>query len=425
MTNTVSTLNGYFKEVYADKIEDLVPSRVLMHNDAKFVKKSKQNGNQYHQPVVLTSEHGFTYETSGAGAFAINSAVAATHKDAVVTGSQILLETRLDYETAARGNGSPKAFGAVTKHIVRNMLNSFYKRCEIEYFYGGSHTRWGGVFRIGSQVTDSGTTQIYNVHAETWAPMIMAGLENATFDVYDDDGTAEAPSTKLNATTAVTVSKVDFANKRVTLTGVEAELDALASPSGTATYAYFEGQFGKQMVGLTQQVNNTGTLFGIAGGTYSLWQGNEVSAGSTSLTFSKAIAAVDAPAGRGLDEDFCLYVSQGAWTNLMTDQAALRRYGAEMSMKQGAKALSFAGQTGDIEIKPHGFIKDGMALGVPKGKVQRLGATDMTFKVPGMDEDFLYQLPSNAGYGMRAYANLAIFQPGPAHCLLIDDIVNA
>jgi len=426
VTNTVSTLSGYFKEVYADKVEDLVPQGSHIYNATPFVPREKQNGNSYHQPVVLTHEHGFTYAAASAGAFAINAAVAATHKDATVVGTQLLLETRIDYETAARGSGSPKAFGAVTQHIVQNMMNSFYKRLEIQYLYGGSNPRWSGVFRFGSQTDDSGTTQTYNVYAETWAPCIMAGLEGCKLDIYDDDGTNGAPSTKLNTTAAVVVQSVDFANKRVTVTGVEAELDTLVSAPATACYAFFEGAFGAEMVGLSTIAANTGTLFGIAGGTYSMWTGSEVSAGSTNLTFSKVIKAYDEPAGKGLDGDATLYVPQRAWSNMMTDQAALRRYGAQRDIRQGARGLVFEGQTGQIRIQPHGMIKQGMAVGIPDGSCKRLGATDITFRVPGMEEEqFLYQLPSNAGYGIRAYANQAIFTPQINGCVLIDDIVNS
>jgi len=59
--NTVDTLNGLFKEVYADNIENLVPDGVKLYNMIPFNKESKALGNLYHQPVVLGLEHGITY----------------------------------------------------------------------------------------------------------------------------------------------------------------------------------------------------------------------------------------------------------------------------------------------------------------------------------------------------------------------------
>lgn len=51
--NTVATLNGLFKEIYADKLENLIPDGVRMLKEIEFVSKDKQLGNNYHQPVVL------------------------------------------------------------------------------------------------------------------------------------------------------------------------------------------------------------------------------------------------------------------------------------------------------------------------------------------------------------------------------------
>lgn len=43
--NTIATLNGNFKEVYADKIKNLIPDGVFLYNNIPFIQESKQNGN--------------------------------------------------------------------------------------------------------------------------------------------------------------------------------------------------------------------------------------------------------------------------------------------------------------------------------------------------------------------------------------------
>jgi hypothetical protein len=48
--NTLTTLNGLFKEVYASKLENLIPDGVILLNMIPFVKKDAQPGNLYHQP---------------------------------------------------------------------------------------------------------------------------------------------------------------------------------------------------------------------------------------------------------------------------------------------------------------------------------------------------------------------------------------
>lgn len=47
--NTFSdTLNGLFKETYADKVENLIPDGVKLMKDVSFMAKQKQPGNLYH-----------------------------------------------------------------------------------------------------------------------------------------------------------------------------------------------------------------------------------------------------------------------------------------------------------------------------------------------------------------------------------------
>jgi hypothetical protein len=46
--NTVGTLNGFFKESYADKLGELIPDGVKLMNRLKFMSKDKQPGNLYH-----------------------------------------------------------------------------------------------------------------------------------------------------------------------------------------------------------------------------------------------------------------------------------------------------------------------------------------------------------------------------------------
>lgn len=58
--NNVTTLNGLFKEVYSERIKDLVPDGVSLYNDINF-EESKKLGNTYHQPVILSQEHGKQY----------------------------------------------------------------------------------------------------------------------------------------------------------------------------------------------------------------------------------------------------------------------------------------------------------------------------------------------------------------------------
>ena len=62
--NTVGTLNGFFKETYADRLAELIPDGVKLLNKIKFMSKDKAPGNLYHQPIILGLEHGVTFAGS-------------------------------------------------------------------------------------------------------------------------------------------------------------------------------------------------------------------------------------------------------------------------------------------------------------------------------------------------------------------------
>jgi hypothetical protein len=46
--NNLTTLNGLFKERYADKLRDIIPDGVKLLKEIDFVSKDKQNGSLYH-----------------------------------------------------------------------------------------------------------------------------------------------------------------------------------------------------------------------------------------------------------------------------------------------------------------------------------------------------------------------------------------
>lgn len=59
--NTATTLNALYKDVYADKLKDLVPSATKLINLVPFKLVDKQLGLRYVQPVILGLENGITY----------------------------------------------------------------------------------------------------------------------------------------------------------------------------------------------------------------------------------------------------------------------------------------------------------------------------------------------------------------------------
>lgn len=401
--NTMATLNGLFKEVYADKLEQLIPEGLKVYNDIQFVGKEKMPGNFYHQPVILGAELGFTHSGQDDGAFSLESTVAGQIKDAQVKGYQTVLRSSMSYSVLSRASSAgARAFESATKYIVANMVRSFGKRCEIQMLYGQDS--------LGIVSGVSGL--IVTLTTASWAAGIWAGMKNMPVDIYDTTGATLRVST--------TVTSVDLDARTVTLAAVTGIV--------ATDILLFKGALGNEMAGIKKIISNTGTLFNISASTYELWKGNTYSAGGGALSFSKIQSAIAKAVEKGLDSDVKVLVNVKTWANLLNEQAALRMYDQSFSvnkLENGAQSITFFGQNGLVEIIPSIYIKEGEAFVLPMDELLKVGSTDMTFNLPGSNDQFFRQLENSAGVEIRAYSDFALFSNAPGKMVLISNIVNS
>lgn len=427
MTNIVSTLNGLFKEQYADKLMTLVPDGVKLLKMVKFIESSKELGRFYHQPVLLAQEHGVTYAQANGDAFSLNAAIAARLQDAQVAGSQLLLRSAISYEAAVRASNDKKAFVKATSLLVENMLNSISKRLEIALLYGQT-----GLASSVTTANINATSTTLTIPAASWAPGIWSGAENAVLVAYNG-------TTRLNAadTAGYTVSSVDLVNRTVVVTASGADITAIDAASGSITLYFLSavqgtggGQAFHEFAGLDKIMTNTGSLFNIDASAYALWKSNTYSAGGAALSLTKILNAVAYGVERGLDEDVVCLLSAKTWANIASDQAALRIYDQSYKpskLENGASEFVFNGQNGRIEIHTSIYVKEGEAFIFPLRRLKRIGAIDVSFKMPGrsQQEDFFVELQSQAGYELRCYTDQALFCDSPAKMVKITSIVNS
>jgi len=165
------------------------------------------------------------------------------------------------------------------------------------------------------------------------------------------------------------------------------------------------------MKGLDSILTTSASLFGIVNTTYALWKGNAVSV-SGRLTFAKLLSALNVPVMKGLQEKLTVFVPVATWQNLNSDQAALRRYDGSYSKENaemGAKNIKFIGQSGEVEIVAHPFLKENEAFAIPVDKYRRCGACEVTFKTPGKGDDIFLNLENNFGFEIRCLTNQALF----------------
>jgi hypothetical protein len=399
--NNLSTLNGLFKEVYADKLRNLIPDGVKVLKMIDFVQKDQQNGSLYHQPVVLGLEHGVTFSTGG-DAFTLNAAIAGQIKDAQVQGAQLVLRSILSYTAASRSvGGGQKAFEDATKFLVGNMLRSVTRKLEIEMLYGQS----------GYGIVGSTAGAVVTVTTPSWAPGIWVGAEGMPIEVRSADD--------LTSRGTATISSVNMDNRTLTL-------DSLPGGTVATDVIWHYGANGNEFAGIHKILTNTGTLFNISAASYALWKGNSYDAAGA-LSFSKITSAIARAVEKGLDGAVTVLVNPRAWSNLLSEQAALRMYDSSYKpaeLATGSESIKFYGQNGMVEITPSIFVKEGSAYILAKDDWMRVGSTEVTFKRPGQGDEFFRDLESAAGYELRCFTDQAAFCSAPGRQVVITGIVN-
>lgn len=421
---TTTTLNGLYKEVYADRIKDLVPESDVLLNMDNFVSKDQREGNKYHQPVVLALPTGATW---GVGVVTLVNAIASQMGDAQVQGSAITHRDLLAYDAAAKAaKGGKQSFAEATSLIVKNLVKATSKFLELDLLYGGD-----GVAETASSANTNATTQVVTITLATWAPAVFSGMENSVVNFYN--GSVIVGATAADQLFTITAQNVVPASATVggtiTVTGTAAGITALNALSGTTLDIYFNTAFGNQMVGLkTILRTSSGLLFNVNMTSYSLWQANSYDVGSTQLTFGKIQAALALGVNRGLDSDSITLVSPNTFANLVDEQSGARLYDSSYSGQKGEngfKKLEFFGPNGVNTIQPHIFMQQGFAMIIPKDEVIRMGPVEnVTNTLPGMPGDFFVQSQTYAAYELRCYANQAIFIEAPAHAVILTGIVN-
>jgi hypothetical protein len=428
---TVTTsLNGNFKNVYGDKIQDLVPETdILYRNDRiKFVSKKGREGLQFNQPVMVALPSSATWGLNGP---TLNSPIAMQLANATVTGSAITMRDVLSYDSAARAATSDAAFEGTVGLVLRTLFKAHAKLAEMDLLYGnGSITYGNGVAMFSSSaVVSSSANAAITVSYGTWAPAMLSGFQNALLDAYET-GVGKINTNAALAIVSVSVTPVSSSvGGVVTVSGNSTDISALVATNGTNVDYYWYNAYGNNMVGIAGILKNTGTLFGISAASYDLWQSNTFACGSTQLTFSKLQQAVALAVSRGLDETVMSLVSPVTFADLVNEQAGARRYDSSYSPKkneQGTEALTYWGPSGKIEVIPHMFCHQGEAYILPPEEAIKVGPLDhISPTLPGIDGDIFFQSPTQASYEVRLFSDFGLLINAPAKCTVVTNITNS
>ncbi len=421
-SNTLATLNGLFKEVYGDTVENLIPNGVELMKDIPFVKSDKRLGQEYNQPVIVGQEQGFSYGGTDGTAFDLNDAVPGQVKNASVISYEFVLRTSISVGAVSRSMNDKAAFERATKLVVANMVQSFAKRLEVILFYGQLDI---GVISVVAAGT-SAAQKVLTLTSASWAPGIWSGSVNMMLSIWDASSSYAALDTLGFQVNAVSIS-----DKQVTVTEESSGTAANIAVGDIITHfgaGYYQNASGSnEFAGLQKIMANSGSLFGISAATYDLWKSTSYNAAGA-LSFPKLQKAIALAMAKGLEEDLLVYINPSVWENLITDEAAQRRLDASYDTKmteKGSEKIVFYGQNGKITIKPNIYVKESLAFCIPdpvKDSLMRVGSTEVTFQMPGYEGEFFKLLENKNGYELRAYADMALFCWTPNKLILLTGI---
>lgn len=407
-TDLTGPLNGLFKQVYADSLKNLIPDGVKLLNLFSWQGDETKLGDLFNVPVILGMEHGITFASSTEDAFNLAPAIAGAVKNASVRGYPVVLSGVMGYAAASRSVSEAGAFQKASKYLVENMLRSMAKKLEIEMFYG--QVGYGTVANGGV------TTTAVTVTTAEWAPGIWAGCNGMPVEIRDVTGATSRGN--------FTVLSANMDTRVLTLDSSAANAGVIAGD-----VIWHKGAYGNEFPGVHQILSqSSGSLFGIPVATYNLFRGNSYDCQSGALSFPKLSQAAARCVEKGLDSDLYVLLNVRTWSNLLADEAALRRYDGSYSateLQTGSKSLKFHSQNGTLTIEPSIYVKEGYAYGLAKEDWMRVGSADMTFKLPGSGEQFFRHLESAAGYQLRLWADMAVFCSAPARSVILTGITNS
>lgn len=410
------TLNALTKQVYADKLVDLVPEYEVLLSDIPFVRSDKQNGGEYNQPVLLSNDFGFTYLGSDDTVINLEEPVIRQSAVAKVKGSGLLGRTYITQMSASRIQGNnTKSFVSATKHAVEGLVKSTASTVETSFWYGGMGLASGQFSSAGNL-----TNKIFTIDASEFAEALWIGALGRPVEIRN------GATVLANAT----ISSVDIDNRTITLS-------TAGSASATTTYTVWaKGSYGMEGLGVHKILSNTGEIFGINASSFDIWRANQTAING-SLTFAGVSNAVAKAMGRGVRGQLKGYVHPLAFQTMLPDYVALRESGImkgrvlnsqseTQNLVHGTKTIKFYVNSVEIDFLASNYVKRGYAYLLDNTDWLRIGSSPITFDMPGLQNkgEYWRLLENKAVVELRIFSDQALFSSRPSANILLTGITT-
>jgi hypothetical protein len=428
-----ATIVNLFKKVYGD-ITNLVPQGFPLIESVKYSQKARL-GESYNEAVILSNEVGWTLGGSAGDVFDINSAVAGSVQQATIPAYVSVLRSQVPWSVLSRSaGGGERAFIDGTKHVVQNNVRSHMGLIETLALHGRSSVGLGtpsyftGTYRGASFTAGAGTlggitfatggvnttTKNFLVAPGQFASGIWVGREGAVVkEVLVSSGAVVAQGNLVSVDSENGILTVDFT--------------PVAASSANSHKLVFEGmELSNEMYGAKAILQNTGSLFGISGSSYSLWRGTTVALSSTLLTFARLQSAAAQAMNRGgLEQDVVVMCNPRSFASLVNAEAARRMYDqsyGKAEFDNGAEAITFYYAGGKMVVKPSRYVMEGEAYGLCLEDWVRSGSSEISLKVPGLDKELIFPAENSSAHIFQSYSDQYLFCRRPAAQFLITGI---
>jgi hypothetical protein len=414
MANEVATLNGLYKDRYADKVQDLVPDHIKLYNAASF-QESKKLGGSYVEPVILSLESGFTYGGEDGLLFSLEAAKEFKMEKASVKARELVLRSAISIGALNRSASGEQSIDKAMDLMVGNMLKSIYHRLEVQMFYGQT-----GLATVKTADTTAVAEKVIEINEAEWAAGIWNGTTGAQVEIFDSALAAKSISDPIQ------VKGYSLKDRTVTIEKVSG--GAFATPADDIAIddvIYFKGAAvtggaKNEFIGIHGISEETTSLFGVSNANEPLFQGSIVDVGTVGtpvvLSQAKIEEGISSMVEKGLMEELvCVYVNPKQWDDLLSEQDAKRVLDSSYSSakhQSGAREIEFFGQNGTIKVKASTFVKEGYSYIVSEKDLKRIGSTEVTFKRPD-GEEFFKLLENAHGVEMRCMTDQALFTSRP------------
>lgn len=429
-------LDKMLKEQYLSKgLQDVRPDFTVLMSTVPFVGGAEKAGSELVWPVVTSREHGFTALGQDGINTDLNAATKARVSRAKVVSYPFMGRTQVDNVAVSRAKQGPQAFVNALEYKISNLQESFVILNEQELLYGRAGL---GKIKSGSSIkaatSQAGLTAAPASSAETVSPgdWVEMTLDEAEFADHIWIGCEDMRlqlSTVAGAALPVPVGtgvKLRIHEYDIETRKLVCEVASGSTPSSTVSAAdliHRDGFLGNTGPGLQTIFSQTsGTLLGIEQAGNPLWKVAQYNCGGNELSFERVAEAVARAVGRGLAEKLTLHVHPLVFASLMPDFNTLKATGSDYKsrifttssevkkLEHGTYGITFIVGSVEVVLVANPFIKIGHAFGVADGELMRCGSSDITYKIPGeQEEKYFHRLDNIAGLELRVFSDQALF----------------